>query len=263
MSEGHISPGLARIVAHICADGYIGISKQRRSKNELLVHPRKNEFRKKFFFRYVNLDQVLVQEFIDDCMFELGRKVTVLRKHEYEVSAKWVYSLITKLGAGKSRDGYIAEEITTARPAVKIAWLRAFFDDEAHVSMKPRRIRLNIVNLNGLEQIKRLLEDLGISCVVLGPYRYRQYYSYHLDIKKKDVSRYAEVIGFHHPNKLRHLTEIVQENMMGMPRFERGLTGSTCGSSSPCGSALQQLEPIVLARLHHIPGAAREPDAGL
>ena len=80
-----ITPELARIVAHVCADGYIIIGNQRRCKSELLVHPRKNPIRKKYYVRYVNTDSFLVEQFIEDINKQFNRAVIRLRKHEYEI----------------------------------------------------------------------------------------------------------------------------------------------------------------------------------
>ncbi|MBI4147813.1 hypothetical protein HY490_00825 [Candidatus Woesearchaeota archaeon] len=142
-----VTPELARTVAHICGDGYLATATQRRSVRELLTHPRKNMIRQRWFVRYVNTDSALIQQFTRDVKHVFNiRVVNRHRKHEYEVSSKKIYYLIKGLGAGKSRDWFIAKEIQQGNPKIRAAWLQALFDDEAYVSTIQKRIVLNMVN---------------------------------------------------------------------------------------------------------------------
>ena len=205
-----LSPELARIVAHISGDGYAGTYAQRRGENELKVHPRNNKVRRKYYVRYVNTEPVLVKQFIDDVRIEFRRSVVKLRRHEYNLSGKRVYSLITYLGSGKSFDWFIPEKIMHSQDdKVKIEWLKAFFDDEAHVSVPQKRIVLNIFNKKGLEQIRALLLFFGIKSSLKGPYFCRKYFSYHLTIYRDSIQKYSDLISFYHPKKIRHLQEII------------------------------------------------------
>jgi hypothetical protein len=153
-----ISPELSRIVAHICGDGYILSRRRRRSKNELIIHPRRNIFRKTYAVRYVNTEPALVKQFIFDVKKEFKRSVIKLRKFEYELSGKKVYDIITGLGAGKSHDWFISKRIFNSNKKVKIAWLKSFLDDEAHVSKeKKKSICLAISSSTTATYAKRFL----------------------------------------------------------------------------------------------------------
>ena len=92
-----ISKELARIAAHICGDGYIGMSIVKRSKKELIQHPRNNKLRKRWYVRYVNEEPVLIGQFVEDVKKEFNRKVVFCKKHEYEISGKKIYSILIKL----------------------------------------------------------------------------------------------------------------------------------------------------------------------
>ena len=216
--EFMISPELARIVAHISGDGYIGSYKQRRSEKELLAHPRKNKLVNRWYVRYVNTEPVLIEQFIQDAKKEFNRIVVSKGKHEYELSGKWIYELLTKLGAGKSQDWFIPEAILTANDGSKIEWIKAFFDDEAHVSKVGKRITLNMINKKGLKQVQKLLSEWGIDSTLNGPYKCREFYSYHLSIYRDSIIRYAQVVGFAHPKKKSNLKELV-EKMNGSARI--------------------------------------------
>jgi hypothetical protein len=204
-----ITPELARIVAHICGDGYVYISRQRRTPKELISHPRKNLVRIKYGVRYVNTEPILIKQFTSDVKIQFGRKVVPVRKHEYDLSAKWIRDIIIKLGAGKSHEWCIVKEILLSKKAIKVEWLKSFFDDEAHVSIPDKRIVLNVVNKNGLLQIQKLLLELGIKSTVNGPYACRKYYSYNLKIYRPYLRAYYEQIGFYHPKKVRDLLALI------------------------------------------------------
>lgn len=190
----YLSPELARIVAHICADGYVSISKQKRCKKELEKHPRNNVIRKKYSVRYVNMEPVVV-----------------LRRHEYEISGLGVYKILILLGAGKSREWFISDYIFASTNICKIEWLKAFYDDESHVSVENKLIVLNCVNNVGLKQIQLLLFEFGIKSKFYGPYHYKQYSIYRLTIRRNSILKYSEVIGFNHPEKRDALNQIINK----------------------------------------------------
>ncbi|MBW2976022.1 hypothetical protein KY347_01095 [Candidatus Woesearchaeota archaeon] len=205
------TPEFARLHAHICADGYLKETCCRRSKKDLLKHPRKNIFRKDCSIRYVNTEKKLVGQFIKDIKKVFCRKVTKLRRNEYEVTAKWIYDIFKETGALKSNNWFIPSNITKSDKAVKKQWLRAFFDDEAYVTKKYKRIVLNIVNKEGLNQIQKLLAEFGINSVLNGPYRYKKYHSYHLTVCRDSIKKYFELIGFSHPKKKKVLSELASQ----------------------------------------------------
>ena len=93
---------------------------------------------------------------------------------------------------------------------IKAQWLKAFFDDEAHISKTRKRIVLNVVNYYGLKQIQSLLQELNIESKLNGPYYHKGYYSYHLTIYKKYILTYSKLIGFNHPKKKRHLLQVMK-----------------------------------------------------
>ena len=200
-----LTPELARIVAHICGDGYVLIYNKRRNEKELAIHPRINKIRKIYSIRYVNKEDALVKQFVHDVKKEFDRKVVSLKKHEHEVSGKRIYSLLTYLGAAKSFTWFISEHIINASDNIRIEWLKAFFDDESHVSLRNKRIVLNMVNKKGLEQVQALLKDFDIKSTLNGPYKCRQFFSYHLNIYRTSVREYAKSIGFYHPKKRKYL----------------------------------------------------------
>ena len=196
-----ITPEFARLHAHICADGYIYSGKSKRSQNELIAHPRRNLIRNRFYVRYVNMEETLKNQFEEDIMSVFGRKSQWLKKLEIGVCGKWIYEIFFNLGALKSHSWFIPKKIRKSRRKVRAEWLKAFFDDESYVSKKQKRIVLNMVNKNGLDQVQLMLGDFGIKSRLKGPYNYKKYSSYHLTIYKESLLNYWKFIGFNHPKK--------------------------------------------------------------
>ena len=96
-----------RIHAHISADGYIMKSRTKRSKKELMQHPRKNIIRNRYSIRYVNTEEQLCNEFIRDVKMLLNRKAVKVKEIEYDVCGKWIYTLFKDHGARKSKEWFI------------------------------------------------------------------------------------------------------------------------------------------------------------
>ena len=206
-----ITPEFARLHAHICGDGYMATTRTKRSKRELEQHPRRNLIRNRFHVRYCNDNTILLKQFVKDFKRVFNRiAVLIPSKNEIDVQAKWLYLLFKDLGAGKSKEWSVPKEIMEASDKIKSQWLMAFFDDEAYVSKIRKKIVLNIVNLKGLKQIKKLLNDMSINSKLNGPYFYKKFYSYHLTIYKSSIQRYSDFIGFTHPKKRRDLYNIVK-----------------------------------------------------
>ena len=113
-----ITPEFARLHAHICADGYLQKSNCRRPKKDLLKHPRKNIFRDIYSIRYVNTERILVEQFIKDIAKVFCRKVTKLRRHEYEIAGKWIYNIFKNSGATKSNNWFIPQNIMSSNEVI-------------------------------------------------------------------------------------------------------------------------------------------------
>ena len=88
----------------------------------------------------------------------------------------------------------------------KIEWLRSFFDCEGYVGN--RDIRVQSVNKKGLQQVKKLLGELGIESKMYKYERKNENWNtnYILSIMKKDHRKmYLNKIGFNHILKLNKL----------------------------------------------------------
>jgi len=206
-----ITPEFARLHAHICGDGCLYKVKTNRSKKELIQHPRKNTIRNRFHLSYCNTNKVLLKSYINDLKTAFNRiGVFDPSKNQVDAQAKWLYDLFKFFGAGKSKEWYIPNKIMLSSKNIKSQWLKAFFDDESHVSKTHKRIVLNIVNKKGLVQIRTLLKEMNIESKLGGPYICREFYSYHLTVNKTYLERFEKFIGFNHPKKIKDLHEVVR-----------------------------------------------------
>ena len=79
------------------------------------------------------MNLTLIQSFMADVTDTFGLKPRYdAAHHSVTVRSKSAWALLKNLGAGKSRTWGIHSEILQAGQHVTTAWIRAFFDDEAH-----------------------------------------------------------------------------------------------------------------------------------
>lgn len=193
-----ITPEIARIHAHICGDGCVYIKKERRSLNSLVKHKRKNIYETVWVIEYTNTSKLLLDQFNDDLKIAFNRKGQIRTKYfRVKVSSvKWIVEFL-QLKGKNSYNWTVPEFIINSSDELIFSWLRAFFDDEAHIS-KNGLIRVKSVNLQGLTQIRELLIKHEIYSSIHGPYSDKTYY---LNIYKRFVPTYMSKIGFCHPDK--------------------------------------------------------------
>lgn len=201
-----ITPEIARIHAHICADGYLAHSVYKRSKKDLESHPRKKVTRDWYEIRYTAQNETLQNNFRKDVMIGLQRKcVFCSSKRELVVAGKKIFEQFVLLGAGKSRDWFISRKILYSDDKVIAAWLNAFFDDEGTVDYSRNRVRAKSVNLKGLEQVNRMLQKIGINSHITGPNNDNTWY-----VTTKDLKKFNNLIGFSEPNKKIKLENLIK-----------------------------------------------------
>jgi len=93
---------------------------------------------------------------------------------------------------------------------MKIEWLRAFFDCEAHVGKN--KIQVQSVNFNGLSEIKKLLFGVGIDSSKIYKYERKQANwstNYLIELRGKQLAKYYYTISFNHSNKRNKLLSLV------------------------------------------------------
>jgi len=187
-----VTPEEARIHAHVCGDGSLGIAKRKRgNKSEL-----------EYEVTYTNKDSVLLNEFKADVKSVYNR-VASQSGWNVKFSSKRVFERLKELGAGDSHTWYISDQILESQKDVKRAWIRAFWDDEGTVGRNG--LLASSVNHHGLSQVCDMMRSIGVPAHITGPYRDKTSFKWHLRVNKRDVASFAMNIGFNSPQKLSEL----------------------------------------------------------
>ncbi|MBI4598287.1 MAG: hypothetical protein HY737_07820 [Candidatus Omnitrophica bacterium] len=151
-----MTAALARIHAHVCGDGHLIDTREKDDYGYLKAY-RTGYYRRRYAIGYTNKNPKLIEEFMRDCYETFGlRPRYVPQRWMVVVKSKAVWELIRSLGAGKSRQWTVNSVILKGAWEIQAAWLRAFFDDEAHFDPQGR-IRARSVNRPGLEQVALML----------------------------------------------------------------------------------------------------------
>jgi hypothetical protein len=108
-------------------------------------------------------------------------------------------------------DWTVPKAVNNSEDHVRAAWCRGYADGEGSVAKT--QIELPSVNRNGLDQVQGLLQSLGISSTIGGPYSHKPHLdSFRLWIHKRFLSDYARLIGFNHPRKNFLLNQILNKS---------------------------------------------------
>jgi intein/homing endonuclease len=200
-----VSENLARCLAKLCGDGYLS------SK----------------YLRYNNTCTVLLNEFKDDIQKEFGHthftegKVNsgtlFVQLHNKSI----ISAFFSHLRSFKSNDILIPESVKSAPLNIKIAFIRAFYDDEGCAALRlnkstqewKRNITLCSNSVQILKEINEILFSLGISTNKI--YRNEQKSNYDASFilsitGKKNFILFKEKIGFKHPKKALILNLIIE-----------------------------------------------------
>ncbi len=126
--------------------------------------------------------------------------------------SKTAYFRLLALGANKSRLWRVPLTIFPMNDGLRkiflTNWIRAYFDDEAHVDLSTRRIAVTSVNSKGIEDVKNILKELGIHSKI---YNIMKGYARRLVISRLgNIEKYSLTIGFKHPRKSRKLNELLK-----------------------------------------------------
>lgn len=101
----------------------------------------------------------------------------------------------------KEKKWRVPKEIKKASNKIKASYLKGVFDSQANVNILKRQIRILVLNLNGLYELKSLLNSLGIKSNISERFfgltiygkdnfkRYIKYISFSIKIKRKDLER--------------------------------------------------------------------------
>jgi hypothetical protein len=186
------------------------LSREKRSPGALLKHKRRNIFRDVWIIWFTNTCEELLNQFKNDMKIAFNRKCTLVHNGT-DLKVNSVKHIMVKLkipGPFNCRTWFIPEEILNDGNKVKVAWLQAFFDDEATVS-KSGDVKLDVVNKKGLLQVRKMLTELRI----LTTFNKFSKNVWRLRIRNKSLLRFHKLVGFVHPDKKQKLKNIIMERL--------------------------------------------------
>jgi len=188
-----MTPALARIHAHVCGDGHLIYTREKDDYGYLKPY-RQGYYRKRYGIAYTNKNPALIKEFTCDAQQVFGLQPRYeASKWVVVVKSKAVWELMRHLGAGRSREWSIGSEVVQAPLEAQLAWLRAFFDDEAHFDPHGR-IRVRSVNRAGLEQTARMLRRF-VPCHLTPTAGLYPDHSCYLVVNKQFRERFLRMVG--------------------------------------------------------------------
>lgn len=166
-----ISEELVRIHAHLCGDGglyqYKTSEKDRINRAEIV---------------YFNTNPNLINSFRRDMNKLFNVKMTYNKKrYEVRVKSIQIANLLLKLSEYGTRKWKIPNIIQNSSRKCRLEWIKAFCKDEGYLPPDRDYIRIKCMNLEGLKDMKEILNSLNICSRLTGPNCDNSYY---LNIKK-------------------------------------------------------------------------------
>jgi hypothetical protein len=205
-----------RLSSNIAGDGSVSVRKE--NKNQKSVH-----YTISFYPDEMNMLNCFLRDFEELYL----KKPTVKNMGKYytvRVDSKFaVLDLLEETNYG-SLEWKLPENLLKNKK-LKVEWLKAFFDCESHVAKSC--IQLQSVNQKGINQIKGLLEEIGISCKIYSYERKNKNWNtnYILCIMSKEERlKYLDRIGFNNLKKLKSLKETLYARM---PELVKGPVSKT------------------------------------
>ncbi len=204
-----LSPKEARIVAHVCSDGWMITYVEKNSLQ--IVNGRKyHRDRKRYEVGYCNTNKKLLEEFSKDILNVYKIRVRKRKSTDLVFKSKRVYSRIKELGGGNTRSWSIGKEILQSKKRAKSFWLIAFFDDEGTIDKTKFVVRVKSMNEIGLNQARGLMDTIGIPSRITGPNCDDSWY---LIVSRRNLKKFKKEIGFNHPGKKLWLDKILNNRI--------------------------------------------------
>ncbi len=108
----------------------------------------------------------------------------------------------------------VPKAVINANRPIKAAWCRGYADGDGTVAKTA--IYLDSANSVGLEQVRNLLQSIGIQSSLKGPYSKAPHLDrFSLVIYKDSLWQYAKCVGFIHPRKRYALAQVLKKAPVG------------------------------------------------
>ncbi len=194
------------ILGVMCGDGYTSLSN--RSFQIAL-----QAIDKDFVVKFANCLKLVYK--ITPAFSEIKvKKSNWSNKWQARICSKEVFNDIKYYGNFKTLEWTVSPEIKQSDTKIKASFLQGFFDSEGHVDISSRRVNAVSINLKGLEEIKCLLDDIGIRATIKGGYekRFNRKRLYFINVQdRKSVELFNNLVGFSIKRKQNRLTKLVAQ----------------------------------------------------
>jgi len=198
---------LVKIHAYISADGLICYWK---SKD---MHGKKLRIRKRFSrIKFYNKNKLLINDFIS-AVKKVCPHLKYIRyvkdRSEVDIRSQILAKDLLRLGKVSTKAWEFPKDFSVMQKKI---WISSFADCDGTVNNYNycRYVAIDSINLKGLKQIRRVLEEFKISSRII-KVKYKENISYRLKIYRKDnMLKFKKLIGFKHPDKQKKLTQSIR-----------------------------------------------------
>ena len=185
----------AKLCAYLAGDGTIArriSGKQATPRHDISFFP----------------DDLQMAETIKDAFYKMYDKKLKIMKAPLQnyyilrTTSKTAYEDLIKIAKFGTHEWRVPFDFLKTA-AMKSEWLKVFYDCEAYVGK--RKIQLQSVNKAGIQDVKDLLENIGIDASKIYEYNRKQKNwstNYLLEIRRKEnLKNYLKLVGFNHSSK--------------------------------------------------------------
>ncbi len=204
-----LDKNLVAVHAYLCADGYV------------IKNP-ETQKHKYFCIGFRNTNLVLLKDFRDRFEKIFDVKPHLIEGQRCRIGSKEIYEKLTK----KFGSFYSWEwKMPKLNGKLSKIWLRAYFDCEGWVFCKThqnRHIGADCVNENGLNQVIKALNNIGIKTIK--KYNKKRNIYRILIYGKENLNHFCKKVGFLHPDKSKKLKGVVKDFVVykwNFPKEER------------------------------------------
>jgi intein/homing endonuclease len=188
----------ARIIAHLIGDGaHFKTNHDYVMKYEVKDEQSLAQFHKDIISVY-GLEPTRYQH----ASGKTGKPIPSLR-----LRSKIAFDDLHRFATFFSKDWKIKQPVLDADTEIKRQFLKALFDDEGSVKSK-REVALYSINLDGLLQVKEMLQSFGISSKIGSGFGQNR--NVHA-ILIRDLQTFAKKVGFGLERKQRRLQEVIEK----------------------------------------------------
>ncbi|HLC97338.1 MAG TPA: LAGLIDADG family homing endonuclease [Candidatus Nanoarchaeia archaeon] len=186
-----ISKEFAEILGLLCAEGSHIVSFSSywgKERGKLYYRNNKKSERIEFY----NKDKKLLHHYADLLCKEFCMKTKVTKFGKINIGKREIMTkIITQTPLGHMR-WRVPKAISLGTKAVKIAFLRGYFDGDGTAITCPRMFSTNRA---GLRQVSQLLSSLNFKHTLQGPhYKEKRKPAYTIQISRKDKERFLNLI---------------------------------------------------------------------